>query len=643
MKEVIDLSKIAFIAPDKQLFLQGKKVIQELGLSEDVFVYLARLKRAVRLAERLQHDGTDVIVSRGGTAKLIIEAKIKIPVVEIVITGQDLAQALGQVKKITGLAQPNVLILGFSNMMQDIETLASVLDIKVTCLPILKGEDIPLKVEEAARMGADIVVGGIRTIMLAAKKGLKTHLIGSGYSSIRAGFVEAKRVALGRKIEKEHSQHFKILVECSSEGIISISREQIIKVFNPTAERLLNRSASDVIGQPISAVFSFIDVETCLATGNEVIGQVINPGSMWINVNISPIVVDHTVIGAVVTFQDITRVQEIEAKIRNEVSARRFAAKYHFADIIGISGAITETKRIAHEIAGVDATLLISGKTGTGKELFAQSIHNYSPRRNGPFVAVNCAAIPQSLLESELFGYVEGAFTGAAKKGKPGVFELAHLGTIFLDEISEMDTFAQIRLLRILQEKQVMRLGDNKYIPVDVRVMAATNKNLAELVSDGLFRQDLFYRLKVLTLDIPSLASRASDIQYLAAHFLAIYNRQYRKQIELTPAALDCLSIYEWPGNVRELMHFIERIIVTSKDKKITETLIKQYGDFESNCVSHQAVTANAAYMSEHEKIASALRQANSNISRAAEILKIDRSTLYRKLKYYKIEVKKTY
>jgi transcriptional regulator with PAS, ATPase and Fis domain len=645
VKEVVDLSKIAFIAPDKQLFLQGKKIAQELGLSGEVFVYLARLKRAVRLAERLQHDGTDVIISRGGTAKLIIEAKVKIPVVEIVITGQDLAQALGQVKKITGLAHPNVLILGFSNMMQDIETLADVLNIKLTCLPVLKGEDIPLKVEEAARLGADIVVGGIRTITLAAKKGLKTHLIASGYSSIQAAFVEAKKVALGRKIEKEHSQQFKILVECSSEGIISINREQIIKVFNPTAARLLNRSASEVIGQRIGTVFSFIDVETCLATGSEFIGQVINLGNMWINVNISPIVVDHSVIGAVVTFQDITRVQEIEAKIRNEVSARRFAAKYRFTDIIGISSAITETKRMAHEIAGVDATLLLSGKTGTGKELFAQSIHNHSHRKNGPFVAVNCAAIPQSLLESELFGYVEGAFTGATKKGKPGVFELAHLGTIFLDEISEMDTFAQVRLLRILQEKQVMRLGDNKYIPVDVRVIAATNKNLAGLVSDGLFRQDLFYRLKVLTLHIPSLASRASDIQYLAEHFLAFYNRQYRKQIELTPAALDYLCTYEWPGNVRELMHFMERIVVISKDRIIAEKLVQQYGDHESGCKSRSRLdsTSNDTYTPEQEKIAAALRQANSNISRAAEILKIDRSTLYRKLKYYKIEVKKMY
>jgi PAS domain S-box-containing protein len=636
------VSKIAFIAPDKQLFLQAKKLSQELGLIEGFSIYLARLKRAVRLAERLEREGTDVVISRGGTAKLIMESPIKIPVVELVITGQDLAQTLHQVKKEAGSTYPNVFVLGFSNMVQDIEILATILDMKVNILPISHAEDIPLKVEQAASMGADVVIGGIRTIKLAAKKGLKTYLIGSGSFSIRTAFSEAQKVALGRRIEKERLQQFKILVEAASEGIITVDRNQVITVFNPTAEKFLCRSASEVIGRRLSSVFNFINAEACLATGNEILGKVINIGTGWINANLSPITVDHAVVGCLITFQDITRVQEMEAKIRNEVSARRFTARYHFIDIIGISHTINETKRNAQEIAGVDATVLISGETGTGKELFAQSIHNYSHRKNGPFVAVNCAALPQNLLESELFGYVEGAFTGATKKGKAGVFELAHLGTIFLDEISEMDPFAQIRLLRILQEKQVMRLGDNKYIPVDVRVIAATNKNLNKLVGDGLFRQDLFYRLKVLTLQIPRLSHRSEDIAYLTQYFLQIFNRQYLKQIEFTPEAIQWLQGYNWPGNVRELIHSIERIVVISKERKITRTLIQQYGDFEDSFYDQQS-QFDHYHSPEHEKIHTALLQTNYNLSRAADILQIDRSTLYRKLKQHKIQVKKTY
>jgi PAS domain S-box-containing protein len=636
------MAKIAFIAPDKQLFLNANKLSQELGLADDISIYLARLNRAVRLAERLEREGTDVIISRGGTAKLIQDSNITTPVVELVITGQDLAQTLHQVRQETVNRHPNVFMIGFSNMIQDIESLAAILGIRVTILPISRVEDIATNVEQAVALGADIVIGGIRTVTLASMKGLKTYLIGSGSFSIRAAFSEAQKVALGRRIEKERLQQFKILVEAASEGIITVDRDHIIKVFNPTAEKLLARSAHEVVGRRLDSAFNAIKVEQCLVTGNEILGQVVNIGAGWINVNVSPIKVDQTITGCLITFQDITRVQEMETKIRNEVSARRFNARYRFSDIIGVSASINETKRIAQEIASVDATVLISGETGTGKELFAQSIHAASSRKNGPFVAVNCAALPQNLLESELFGYVEGAFTGATKKGKPGVFELAHLGTIFLDEISEMDTYAQIRLLRILQERQVMRLGDNKYIPVDVRVIAATNKNLGKLVAEDRFRQDFYYRLKVLTLHLPRLSDRPEDIEYLTQHFLKTFNRQYQKRIEFTPDALEWLKGYNWPGNVRELLHFVERIVVIAKDQKITQRLVIQYGgdDLAASDLPRQPVSHPSP---EHEQITAALLKANYNISRAAEFLQLDRSTLYRKLKQYKIQINKTY
>ncbi|MCX7780415.1 MAG: sigma 54-interacting transcriptional regulator [Negativicutes bacterium] len=635
------MSKIAFIAPDKQLFLHARNTAQELGLTAEISFHLARLKRAVRLAKRLENEGADVIISRGGTAKLIMESSVQIPVVELVITGQDLVQTLYQVKKEAGAACPYIFVLGFSNMIQDIEMLAAILNMKVTILPITAPEDIPVKVGQAAAMQADVVIGGIRTITLAAKKGLKTYRIASGTSSMRAAFAEAQKVAWGRRIEKARLQEFKILVEAASEGIITVDRDQIIKVFNPTAEKLLGRSAAEVIDKPLNTVFSFRSVENCLTAGSEILGQVVTINSKLLNVNISPIIVDQAVIGCLIAFQDITRVQQMEANIRSEVSARRLTARYHFPDIIGISGSINEAKRIAKEIAAVDATVLITGETGTGKELFAQSIHNHSRRKNGPFVAVNCAALPPNLLESELFGYVEGAFTGAAKKGKPGVFELAHLGTIFLDEISEMDTFAQIRLLRILQERQVMRLGDNKNIPVDVRVIAASNKNLQQLVNEGLFRPDLYYRLKVLTLKIPRLSHRPEDIEYLTQHFLQTYNRQYQKQIEFLPEAVEWLKSRAWPGNVRELMHFIERIVVIAKERKVSRRLIQLYGGDEAPCLLPEQPMPG--YSPEQQKITEALLQANYNISKAAAILNLDRSTLYRKLKQYKIVVKKVY
>jgi transcriptional regulator with PAS, ATPase and Fis domain len=637
------LSKIAFISPDKDLFLKGKKIVHELGLENKVDFYLARLKRAIRLAQSLQNTDVDVIVSRGGTAQLIIESHVNIPVVEIMITGQDLAQVFYEAKKITKLPHPKVTMQAFSNMIYDIEILSNILGIELTIHSLEKTEDIPMKMATITPSDTDVVVGGIRTATLAKTKGFKTLLIHSSDFSLRSAFIEARKIALARKIEKQRTQEIKALIDYSLEGIISVNRQKIIRILNPTAEHLLNCSAQKSLGQKISSILPSVNLDNCLLDGQELIGQVIQLGRHWLTLNIAPIVVDEIIIGAMITFQDITRIQEMEIKIRNEVLARKFVAKYHFTDILGISDQIIETKRAAQEIAAVDANVLISGESGTGKELFAQSIHNASLRKSGPFVAVNCAALPANLLESELFGYVDGAFTGARKKGKPGLFEMAHRGTIFLDEISEMDKYGQSRLLRVLQEKQVMRLGDDKYIPIDVRIIAATNKNLMKLVKQEQFRQDLFYRLKVLTIKISPLRNRTGDIDFLAHHFLNHYTQKHHKEREISLPAYKYLSQYSWPGNVRELMFFIERLVVIAKETVISAETIGKYWDDNEDLSEQPPFAVVSPDLSEEQKIRAALIECHSNITHAAQQLDMDRSTLYRKLKFYKIELKKIY
>ncbi len=456
--------------------------------------------------------------------------------------------------------------------------------------------------------------------------------------------LEAQKITLGRKIEKENAEKFKVLIDHSLEGIISINRDKTIQVFNSAAERLLQCSATKFIGQQIETILDLPNINNCLATGQQSLGQILRRGQNWISINIVPIIVDQATIGAFITFQDINRIQEAEAKIRHEVLDRKFIAKYNLPDILGRSPQITEAKRIAREIAKVDVTTLITGETGTGKELFAQSIHNNSSRNKGPFVAINCAALPPNLLESELFGYVEGAFTGALKKGKQGLFEMAHRGTLFLDEISEMDNYGQSRLLRVLQERQVMRLGDDKYSPVDVRIIAATNKNLVELIAAGNFRQDLYYRLKVLVLNLPLLRKRCGDVEYLTRHFLILYKERYNKQLELTTSAYNYLASYPWPGNVRELTHFIERLIVTASEPLVSEEILKRYfeeREDDTTCIT--AADCTNTVVTEDTRILSALEKSNYNLTLAAQYLKISRSTLYRKLKFYSIQVKKIY
>ncbi|MDF2499594.1 MAG: sigma-54 dependent transcriptional regulator [Anaerosporomusa subterranea] len=640
------MSRIAFIAPDKQLYLQGKSIIEELGLSAEVDIYLARMDKAIALARRLENADVDVIVSRGGTAQVIQQSQVNIPIVEIPITAQDLAQLFQEAKLVTGMPRPKVLISVFHNWLKDSKVLADIMDIELTPYPLQSLADIPFVLAQISQLRPtdfDIVVGGKRTVIAAAQLGFKTLLIRTGSLALKTAFLDAQKVALGRKIEKEQAQRFTALVQYSSDGIISVDQDKIIKVFNPRAEHLLNCTSKDMIGQKIDSCLHFINIDACLTKGQESIGHTVCRDSIWLSFNIAPIIVDEIITGAIITFQDITRIQEMEARIRNEVLGKKFIAKYTLNDITGTSQQIIESKRIAREMAAVEATVLISGESGTGKELFAQSIHNESRRKSGPFVALNCAALSPNLIESELFGYVEGAFTGATKKGKPGLFEMAHRGTIFLDEISEMDKYGQSRLLRVLQEKQIMRLGDDKNIPVDVRIIAATNRNLSALINEGQFRQDLFYRLKVLTLKLPPLRSRAGDIKLLSQYFVRRYNQQHGKRLEFTADAYEYLTQYAWPGNIRELMYFIERLIVIANEKIATPEVIKKYWEDRDDEIS-PALPAKAAIISplnsEKERILATLAECRQNKTRAAELLGMDRTTLYRKLKNYGIHSK---
>lgn len=273
-----------------------------------------------------------------------------------------------------------------------------------------------------------------------------------------------------------------------------------------------------------------------------------------------PLEVGGVRVGDVITLQEGSSIQMQERKIRVSLHQKGLYAKKCFGDMLGESDSIRKLIEKAQKYASHDSNLLIYGETGTGKEVLAQSVHNASLRRYGPFVSVNTASLPPSLLESELFGYAEGAFTGAKKGGKPGLFELAHGGTIFLDEIGELTPDIQSRLLRVLQEKEIMRIGDDRIIPVDVRVISATNRDLSDLVREGGFREDLYYRIHVLGLRIPPLRERQNDVVLLFQSFLNELAKNDGRTISLTEAAIVGLKSYDWPGNIRQLKNVAEVI-----------------------------------------------------------------------------------
>jgi transcriptional regulator with PAS, ATPase and Fis domain len=333
-------------------------------------------------------------------------------------------------------------------------------------------------------------------------------------------------------------------------------------------------------------------------------------------------------------------------KIVNRLSGSQ--AAFHFEDIVGKNGDLLEAIRVASLAAGKDSNVLLSGESGTGKELFAQAIHNASYRRNEPFLAINCGAIPRELLGSELFGYVDGAFTGAKRGGRPGKFELASGGTLFLDEIGDMPLEQQVALLRVLQEKKVTRIGSDKVVPVNVRIICATNKDLQREVEKGSFRQDIYYRLNVVSIALPPLRGHDEDIELLFNHFLEMVCRKLGTGIPwVDPEVIKCLQRYDWPGNVRQLQNIVERIINLTNGNEIgmnhlPEEIVapflidtKETGSpyCERNITAIRSSSKQSLREKEYEEIIQLLARNQGNVSRVAQELGVDRSTIYRRMR----------
>ena len=314
-----------------------------------------------------------------------------------------------------------------------------------------------------------------------------------------------------------------------------------------------------------------------------------------------------------------------------------------FESIIGISDKIIELKKILSRICNTPTPILLTGESGTGKEVFATAIHNASDRKNGPFIKINCAAIPSTLVESELFGYESGAFSGALKGGKIGKFELANNGTLLLDEIGEMPMTLQSKLLRVLQEQELEHVGGVKPIKINVRIICSTNQNLQKLIAEGKFRRDLYYRINTVELNIPPLRERIQDIPELCQYFLERYNMQEYKNVKgISREVLELFSQYSWPGNIRELEHVMERLFIISDNKTITlkncdflkkRMMIPESHTLKINSTDRCETLAHAVDDTEKERILSALEKTGGNKAKAARILDIDRTSLYYKMK----------
>lgn len=452
--------------------------------------------------------------------------------------------------------------------------------------------------------------------------------------------------------EKNLTRTLKTILENVYDGIVVVDEEGKIIMMNDSYAEFLNVNVKDVIGKHVTEVIQNTRLHIILETGEAEIGDIQEIGENKIVAMRIPIKENDKVIGAIgkIMFRDIQEVKSLAKKltvIQNELDyykdelKRVRQVKYSFENIPDNSYKMKETKKIAKIASKSNSTVLITGESGTGKELFAHSIHNASPRHLGPFIKMNCAAIPYELLESELFGYSEGAFTGAKRGGKIGKFQLAHQGTIFLDEIGDMPLEMQAKILRVLQEKEIEPVGSNTPISVDVRIIAATNRDLETLVNEGKFRKDLYYRLNVIRVDVPSLRERKEDLEELVNVLLKKHSKDLGKYIPgVSKESVDILKRHDWPGNVRELENVLERAINVAdcgeviKPMHLPVYLLKNKTSITSSRFSLKQAIENA----EREIIIHCLKHTNGNRVKAAKLLNISRSTLYEKLDKYQIK-----
>lgn len=631
--------EICLIAPSERLARKAGSIIEELGAP--VAVYRASLEDAAQCARQLMEQGAEVFISRTGTQTLL-EQELDATVVGIPTMLSDYMEILEDARKARG----PVAFFAYDALSDDVRTICSLLHIDARHYAFRRMADGEPCVRQAIADGMVLGVGGAVTELPARRLGLRYLPLENSTESIISAIQTAVRMLRLKQQERLKQERlllqlerYQAVFQFTHDGIIAIDQAGRVDLINPVAQQILQRPGATALGRHILDEVPGSNLWTALQTGQPQLDTLNRIKGTTVYSNSIPIEVGGQLRGVVATFQDVKSLQSSERKIRIGLHEKGLTAKYSFADIQGSSPSLISAVEIARSYAAAKATVLIMGETGTGKELFAQSIHTASPRQAGPFVVVNCATLDKNLLESELFGYVEGAFTGALKGGKTGLFELAHTGTLFLDEIGEIPLDLQAKLLRVLQEREIRRLGSGTVVPVDVRVIAATNRNLAQEVTLGRFRSDLYYRLNILSLQIPPLRQRSGDVPILAdAFFRRFAGERYEQLRPAFGQVLERREGYCWPGNIRELQNFVERVSVLMTTRRSDDVPSSLLGELVTLQIEGRE-PESPALPSEAELLTAALLRNGRAVGRTAADLGISRTTLWRKLKQHGIQL----
>lgn len=562
---------------------------------------------------------------------------LPIPVVPLEPSPLDFLEAFLVAKQYS----PDVIpYIGYAHLalLEDLELLERVLDAEIKLWAYTNFEERKKVLEEIPRQITDVAVVTSELVAATVQRNRGRAILAKWQKhAILSALRTATQLVDSNREEQNKNKWLQLLLDDINDGVISIAGEDTIEVCNKRAGTYLGIAPQDIIGERIGGLPESHILRTFMRTEQDAGNKLCTYKDKIFLVNRTHLNPQQQLI----TFKDESEITKLQAALRRESIKKGMVAKYKFGDIIGSSPKTENLIKTAQTYAQSSTTLLIIGETGVGKEVYAQSIHNFSNRKTGPFVAINCATIPENILESELFGYEGGSFTGALKEGKKGLFELANGGTIFLDEIAEMSASLQARLLRVLQNKEIMHLGGDNLIPIDVRIIAATNQDLQQAILDKTFRQDLYYRLFTLQLHLTPLREHLEDIPELVEHFL----RESAVKFQKTPpkpsqAFLNALMEYHWPGNIRQLESVIERyaLLYDEGDDENAHQFIQEItGSAGSPAIGQIAADKSSmtigigSLKSMEKQIVHGLSE-QYKIGDLAQLLEISRTTLWRKL-----------
>ena len=571
------------------------------------------------------------IITRGSLANYLFENNVSLPIFDLQF---DLTVLLNILEKCDKNNYKRICIfeIGYERLGSPFQNIFShnyIGDYEFYYYKMFSRSEIESTIAKLANnKSIDVLIGDVEPTFIAEKYNIPVEHITINSNAWKATINQARHSTDIAAKEKSKNNFIEIITNIMSEAVIIIDENGFIMRFNLQAEQLFfnkdnHTKIQDLMNIEIDALLS--------APANYVLK--INDNNYVINV--IPVILEEEMLYAII-INNVNYVQNMEMSIRTQNKEKGLTAKIFFDDIICKDSKTKSIIKAAKKYAKSNSTVMIYGESGTGKEIFASSIHNESLRANGPFVAINCASLNENLIESELFGYDKGAFTGASISGKKGLFEIAHNGTLFLDEIAELPLNLQSKLLRVIQEKEIMRISGNKVIPVDVRIIAATNKNLKQMVKNNLFREDLYYRLALLEINIPPLRERLDDIIPLFITFLTEISKQENKSIYWDDTSIFTpLLSYNWPGNVRELRNFSERIVVLYEKNKLTksfiENMIGQKYDSE-NIPTYTTEITNDLKKLESNYINFLLLKFGNDKDKVCDFLNISKTTLWRKL-----------